>query len=209
YGILEHCSRLGYQSPRVVLGSSSDGDRFQIWATAEGDDHLLMECVLSRELVTPFDQAEPETVLFCNWMTLRDPVMPFEAGTQALPGQDAPGLGLAREAAEMLGIIARRLNLSGVALRPAWYHVAYVSRHDFHFADPAREGRFRAMIRDLRGPLPMVTCAVAEGQVLLNDVPYIWEPLDMVHWFARPFDDAYFSAVGQESSTSRFAFVDA
>src|SRR5205823_6058723 len=67
-----------------------------------------------------------------------------EDGAVPLPGQDTPGLGLAREIGELLARIASRLGLEGVAFRPAWYHTAYAARHYFHFADPARQGRFEA-----------------------------------------------------------------
>ena len=134
-------------------------------------------------------------VLFVNWLTLRHPRAQFSALRPALPGQDVPGLGMAREASELLAIMARRLSLSGLAFRPSWYHMAYAARHLAHFIDPSREGRFQAMLRDLKGlALLEATQALAEKRVLMNGAPYEWEADDMVAWVspdhARPDEAA-------------------
>jgi hypothetical protein len=79
--------------------------------------------------------------------------------------------------------MARRLHLSGVAFRPAWYHVAYVAHQGgFAFVDPARQGRFLALLRDLEpaGSLLEITTAIAAGRVSLDGQPYAWEADDMV-----------------------------
>ena len=81
----------------------------------------------------------------------------------------------------------RRLGLAGVALRPAWYHVAYALRYHFRFADPERQRRFEAMARDLaETPLRQLTLAVAEGRALRNGEPYSWEATEMVSWLDEP-----------------------
>jgi hypothetical protein len=109
-----------------------------------------------------------------------------------------PGLGLAREITQLLTLIAQRLNLDGVAFRPSWFHMAWAARHDARFVDPARQGRFEALVRDLRAlPLLEATRAVAEGRVLLNGQPYTWEPDEMVRWrddSLRPKDKAQIAA---------------
>jgi hypothetical protein len=64
--------------------------------------------------------------------------------------------------------------------------VAYASRHDYRFVDPARQGRFEAMVRDLAGvPLLVATRAVDERRVLLDGRPYAWEADPMVYWLER------------------------
>ena len=87
----------------------------------------------------------------------------------------------------MLARMAVRLGLAGVAFRPSHYHVAYAARHEFRFADPARQARFEALVRDLGGvPLVEATTAVANGAVRMNGAPYRWEADEMVLWFERP-----------------------
>jgi hypothetical protein len=87
----------------------------------------------------------------------------------------------------MCARIAARLSLVGVAMRPAWYHTAFAVRHDFRFYDPARQGRFEALVRDLGGlSLLDATRAVEGGRVFLAGERYRWEPDLMI---GRPFRD--------------------
>lgn len=175
YGILEHIARLGYSAFRVDVDRNVDGDRMRVYGTAQGTEHLLIEAVVDR--VTE----NGERYLFVNWLTLRHPIARFTVARPQLPNQDVPGLGLAKEAGELLGIMAGRLGLDGVAIRPAAFHVAYTARYDFAFADPERQARFEALVRDLgERPLAEVTVAIDEGRVLHNGVPYKWEPDLMV-----------------------------
>ena len=61
--------------------------------------------------------------------------------------------------------------------------MAYAARHDARFVDSARQGRFEALVRDLKSvPLLEATHALAEGTVKLNGEPYRWEPDEMVRW---------------------------
>lgn len=178
YGLLAHLRRLGYGQFRIAIDRDGRGDRVRLFAGPEGEQQLLVECVLEKRHIGD------DEVLYVHWLTLRHPRGRFSAKRPRLPGQEEPGLGLSREAGEMLGQTATRLGLAGLAFRPAWYHTAYAARHDGSFQDPARQGRFEAMLRDLRRvPLLEVTLAASEGRVLLNGAPYTWEATEMVHWF--------------------------
>ena len=216
YGIIEQVARLGYVDLRVILDRAEPGERFRLVGKSRDPsdqaEHLLAESVLEVQRATlplipglagsgPDGEGVP--LLYVHWLTLRNPRAHFGHGRPRLPGQDVPGLGLAPEATELIGRIAERLGLAGVALRPAWYHVAYAGRHRFRFADPARQGRFEALIRDLRGvSLLEATAAVAEGRVSLHGTPYTWEADLMVAW-RQPvqIDEA---AVAQARDGSRF-----
>ncbi len=177
YGLLPHLRRLGYAGFRVVVEPSGLGDAIRLFGTANGKEHMLMECVLEKRRVADVD------VLYVHWLTLRNPRARFSTRRPQLPGQDHPGLGLARDMGWVFLRIARRLGLEGVVYRPAWFHTAYSGRYHFVFVDPARQGRFEAMIRDL-GHLPLleVTKAAAEGRVLMNGEPYTWEADEMIFW---------------------------
>lgn len=179
YGILAHLARLGYGAIRIELDEADTGDRVRVFGHADGKEHLLIESVLERKLIAG------EPMLYIHWLTLRHPRAQFEARRPPLPGQDVPGLGLSREASEVHLVIARRLGLAGIAFRPSWYHMAYAARSRFRFVDPARQGRFLAMIRDLQQPLVDVTLAVHEGRVRLNGEPYTWEADEMASWLER------------------------
>jgi acetoin utilization deacetylase AcuC-like enzyme len=176
YGVLPHVERLGYSRLRIEIDEVGAGERLRLFGDADGQEHLLLEAVLERR------QISGDTFLFVNWLSLRHPRARFNPLRPKLPGQEVPGLGLAREVSEMLGLMARRLGLAGVAFRPSWYHVGYGGRRRFRFVDAQRQGRFEATLRDLRGvPLLEATQAMAEGRVLLNGEPYKWEAEDMVY----------------------------
>lgn len=175
YGLLEHIERLGYSHFRVHIERLEDGDRMRLFGQAHGVEHLLISGVVDNL------QANDESYLFVNWLTLRHPLATFSASRPQLPNQEVPGLGLAREADELLAVVARRLHHAGVAIRPAAYHVAFKARNDFSFEDPAREGRFRKLLEDLgHTPLAELTVAIESGRVTLDAHPYAWEPTLMV-----------------------------
>lgn len=175
YGILTHIERLGYSRFHVDLARMPDGDRARLYGHAEGEEHLLFEMVVDRV------HDAGEEYLFVNWLTLRHPLAQFTPARPRLPNQEVPGLGLAKETGELLALMAQRLGLKGVAIRPAAYHVAYTARRDFSFVDPARQARFEALVRDLRDvPLAEATVAIDQGRVTRDGEVYRWEPDLMV-----------------------------
>ena len=177
YGLLPHLRRLGYGNFRVTTDATGQGDRLRLFGVFDGLEYLLIECVLEKRWI---DGAH---LLYVHWLTLRHPRGRFSEQRPRLPGQEQPGLGLAREAGEMLVQAAQRLGLAGLAFTPAWLHTAYAARHHCRFMSPERQGRFEALLRDLRQiPLLELSRAVAEGRVLLNGERYAWEATDMVHW---------------------------
>jgi len=177
YGVFDHLERLGYRQFRAELDAQGAGERIRILGQAGGQEHLLVEAVLERRSVAGVD------VLYVHWLSLRNPRASFSDVRPRLPGQEAPGLGLAREIGTMLARMAIRLGLGAVVFRPAHYHTAYAARHAFEFVDPARQGRFEALVRDLAGvPLLEATIAVAEGKVRMDGAPYAWEADEMASW---------------------------
>lgn len=193
YGLLEHLRRLGYGQFRIAIDRDGRGDRMRLFARADGEEHLLIECVLEKKRILDDD------MLYIHWLTLRHPRGRFSPARPRLPGQEEPGLGLAREAGEMLGQTATRLGLKGLAFRPAWLHTAYAARSDLHFIDPERQGRFEALLRDLKDvPLLNATQALAEGRVRMNGEPYAWEADEMVYYLdKRELDPARVAAERQ------------
>lgn len=181
YGVTAHLARLGYGGLRFGIAPAGSGEGVRVFGRAGGREHLLIECVVERRTV---DGAQ---VLWVGWLALRNPLAAGgEPGRPLLPGQDVPGLGMAREAGAMLAVVARGLGLAGVGFRPAWYHTAHAARHLFRFVDPARQARFEALARVLSGmSLREASMAVNEGRVLMNGEPYVWEADDMVFWLPR------------------------
>jgi acetoin utilization deacetylase AcuC-like enzyme len=197
YGLTSHLQHLGYQRIRLEVLAPGSGDGVRVYGSASGQEHVLVEIVLERRHIAKWD------FLFVNWLALRHPRAAFTAARPRLPGQDAPGLGLAREMVELLAQVARRLGLDGVAFRPSWYHTAYAARYRGRFIDARRQGRFEAMVRDFAGtPLLEATMALANGRVRLNGKPYSWEPDDLAYWLAGP--PLHDATVDQEREASHF-----
>lgn len=200
YGLLGHLRRLGYGDFRFAIDRDDRGDRLRLFARAGGREHMLIECVLEKMRIGGDD------VLYVHWLTLRHPRGRFSPERPRLPGQEEPGLGLAREAGELLGQTARRLGLQGVAFRPAWFHTAYAARSDLHFIDPKRQGRFEAMLRDFKDvPLLEATRALADGRVLMNGEPYSWEADEMVIYLDGRKPDT--DCVARERERVRFSIL--
>jgi len=157
-----------------------------------------MELVLERKRVAG------HPVLYVHWLSLRHPRAQFSLLRPRLPGQEVPGLGLARETGELLALMALRLQLTGVVYRPAHFHTAFAGRHHFSFVDAARHGRFEALIRDLGDtPLLEATRAIDEGRVFLDGKPYSWEPDEMVLWLREHPEER--GEVALERERARFS----
>lgn len=218
YGMFDALERLGYAHFRVILDRATTGDRLRVVARAAGDlpgsrrppvdrpaegEMLLVEVVVAKDT-----SGDGPPMLFVHWLTLRHPLAAFKAGRPQLPGQEVPGLGMAREAGQLLGIMAGRLGLGGVAVRPAWYHVAYASRYHFRFEDPAVQGRFEALTRDLAAlPLKARTHAIADGRVVTGDAVFAWEPGRMVA-VGTPPEEGWREAADAAREGTRFALQD-
>ena len=86
-----------------------------------GKEHTLIELEVDRRTLGT------GTFLFVNWLSLRNPRAHFSNLRPQLPGQEVPGLGLAREMSQLLTLMAKRLSLDGVAFRPSWFHAGWTS----------------------------------------------------------------------------------
>jgi acetoin utilization deacetylase AcuC-like enzyme len=201
YGILRYLRRLGFDDFRVTLDHDEQGDRLRVFGRSE-NEHLLIDCLLEQRLVAN------EHLLYIHWLSLQNPMGQFGGKRTRLPGQQAPGLGLAREAGALFTQMAQRLKLSGFAFAPAWFHTAYVARNVMHFADASAQGRFEALVAALaRFSLFEATQAVAAGRVLLNGKPYQWESGIMVHWLDGRAPDQQLVSIAREKA--HFAIKDA
>ena len=201
YGVLAVLRRLGFEQLHVELETVGRGDR----ARLRGLDPATGQAVSLVELECDRRTIGPGTFLFVNWLTLRNPRAHFSQARPQLPGQEVPGLGLSREMTQLLGLIAKRLVLDGVAFRPSWYHMAYAARHGARFVDAARQGRFEALVRDLRTlSLLEATHAVADGRVRLNGQPYAWEPDEMVTWLDPAHAEGDLQDVARERERCHF-----
>lgn len=202
YRVLPLLRRLGFEELHLVIDRAGAYDR----ARLHGVDSTSRAKVVLVELEVERRRVGEGTFLFVNWLSLRNPRAKFSALRPQLPGQEVPGLGLAKEMSQLLALMAQRLMLDGVAFRPSWFHMAWAARHDARFVDSRRQGRFEALCRDLRSvPLLEATRAVSEGRARLNGEPYAWEPDEMVRWLKPPDDEADREAIRAERERCRFS----
>jgi hypothetical protein len=203
YGALDFLRRVGYGWFRVEVDPADPGERVRVLGESGGEEHLLIELVAERRRMAMGE------VLYVHWLSLRNPRARFTPLRPQLPGQEVPGLGLAREVGEMLALIARRLELTAVVFRPAHYHTAYSARHNLAFIEPARQGRFVALVRDL-GALPLreATEAVSAGRVLLDGAPYQWEPDEMAMRLKPGNDPGLAAEVAREAQRCTFRLAE-
>jgi len=195
YGILGELRRMGYGPFRVRIEHGGVGQSARLIDLPSGE--ALIEVVLERR------EMSGARMLYVHWLALRNPRTRFAAARPRLPGQDVPGLGLAREIMTLLLRMAARLGLEGIVFRPAAYHLAYGGRSTLRFVDPARQGRFEALAEALKDlPLVEATRAVAEGRVLLDGKKYEWETEEMVQWLEPREEDR--AAVEAAKERSRF-----
>ena len=198
YGILGALRRMGYGPFRTEMHDEGVGQGARLIDVPSGQ--ALIETVLARR------QVAGARMLYVHWLALRNPRARFSAERPQLPGQDVPGLGLAREMMELLVRMADRLGLEGLVFRPAAYHLAFGGRETLRFVDPARQGRFEALVDLLQGlRLSDATRAVDEGRVLLDGVPYRWETDEMVKWIQPRPDDR--PAIEAAKAAARFTLA--
>ncbi|MBI5904197.1 MAG: hypothetical protein HZB86_01360 [Deltaproteobacteria bacterium] len=75
-----------------------------------------------------------------------------------------PGLGLLSELFALLSAFSRELSVDGVLDVPDHFHTALFYSRAFRYLDPAEEGRFQAIARDLAAvPIALASDAIREG----------------------------------------------
>src|SRR5512134_596538 len=189
-GILEGLSQRGYSDPLLLLECEDPADqRVHLFAGSASRDRLLLEARLElrrfrpRKAVGPFTGESAFRMLIIHWLGLSDPDRPFSADRPRLPGQLRPGLGLLSQSIALLRDLGRELSLDGVLDVPDHFHTALFYARAFRFLDPAREGRFQAVVRDLKGiPVALASEAIEQGCLIQADTgeQLPWEPAEQV-----------------------------
>jgi acetoin utilization deacetylase AcuC-like enzyme len=174
-GILDRIRSRGFRHPAISLEAPRGlGPILRIHGDADGN-HLLVElkAARSRSTVPGFE------VLDVNWLRLQNPLAVFTPQRPQLPGQRHPGLGILREVAGWLVVVAEQLALDGIAFVPAQYYMAAVGVHHLKFVDPSAQGRFAALRDALRHlGVARANTAIETGAVIdeRTGEPVRWTP---------------------------------
>ncbi len=208
YGIHALLKERGYADPQLEW-DLSDPARHRLTihdGPGRGPQHLLIDFAAHigscRDLPIPVGNTagtDRVALLVIDWLMLQDPRRTSDV-RDLLPGQNHPGLGIAKEIGVLIGRIAHRLRLDGCMATPAWYHNALAYSPRYSFVEPTVEGRFRALRRDTRHlPLHKVSWAVEWGCLRLADLetprdeggehtsrPVRWEGRCQVWAFSEP-----------------------
>jgi acetoin utilization deacetylase AcuC-like enzyme len=174
-GILDRIRARGFRHPAISLDAPRGlGPILRIHAGADRDELLMeLKAARSRSTVPGFE------VLEVNWLRLQNPREGFAPQRPQLPGQQHPGLGILREVAGWLVVVAEQLGLDGIAFVPSQYYMAAVGAHQLKFLDPEDQGRFEALRHALRRlGVARANLAIDAGRVVdrLTGQPYRWEP---------------------------------
>lgn len=207
-GLFERLRVLGF-SPRLELDLDNPaGETVRLFGSPRRNELLI-------EIRMRIDRATVPglSLLRVEWLLLQNPRLSFGLKRPRLPGQNRPGLGMLQDAIALLVLACDRLRLDGLVFVPSHYHTAAQGRV-LRFLDPAREGRFRALRRALKGvSLTEATQAVDALRVVDEDGrPVAWEPAPMIlplseKLVARVEGEEYEGRVAAEEGRSRYRLV--
>ncbi len=177
YGIVNLLREKGFNEIDVKIGKREDGsDYLVVFEPPFRKDKFIGELVVRK---TSFKEIFP--VLKIEWLCLQNIKSDFTEKKPKLPGQNFPGLGLGREALQLIMLMAIRLKFHALLNNPQHFHNAYIYSVAFYFDDPEDFGRLKALERLMNSEnmtLAQFACAMEEGRVFKEgeDKPYKWEP---------------------------------
>jgi hypothetical protein len=166
YKVLEAKSFADFE---VVIDAPEQGiSHTRLFARKHGEKHLLLDaCVTELAVSADFFRRQdypldgPLDLMCLYWLREEDPTAEFTAERPPLPLQQHPGLGILRLAFQVVLHMARESGKDGVACMPKFFHDAVIFFHSrlFLFLDAEQQGRFEALMRDLR-PLSLGTASL-------------------------------------------------
>jgi hypothetical protein len=116
-------------------------------------------------------------VLYLESLLLQHPGKSFDWTRPPLPEQEYPGLSLSTEILQLLLLLAKRVGVEALALRPSTFHAAWIYSRYFHFIDGRAQGRFESLRADRRlRPLWLLSWALELGCLSRDGEPVGFAP---------------------------------
>lgn len=158
YGFVEYLHERGYDDLEYRLELRDDRHTLiieaqhpQLTTTTEPKDRVrVMELAVRKSRLVPSELPGLDRafdVLTVDWLMMQDPLSEFSAARPRLPGQDAPGLGLATQVLEMLYRVVERLKLDGLVTTGEHFHNAVMYRQELSHLD-AQAGGYCVALED-------------------------------------------------------------
>ncbi|MGC8579582.1 MAG: hypothetical protein ACP5MB_05950 [bacterium] len=127
----------------------------RVYFDKKDKSHLLVEIILSESIFKPkikyltsFNYGSYNMIVI-EWLILQNPLAVFTKERPQLPDQQYPGLGIARQVANMLIKVANYLKKDGILNFPQYYHNAVIYSELFKFYNPYMQGILKALERSL------------------------------------------------------------
>lgn len=223
YGFVAEANKRGYGD--IEIETHCDDERHTLIVTGipegGGPPERLADAVVRRDTLLPQPLAGlpplevSYEVLTVDWLSLRNPLERFTPERPRLPGQDAPGLGIARQVFELLCRAVERLHLEALLSTPEYFHNAVLYMTRMPFLDPRCAGQVQALMQALllREHLSLAQASWAVDWGLVRgegaDDPFTWRGEAQI--WPRSADlaayvqsDAYFRQVGEAAAGLRF-----
>lgn len=147
YGILKKLRRQGYHHHLFEYDlSDKNMQKMRLYDGRNLEDEnkeLLIELNLSIKTLL-WEDVSTISCLCIEWLFVRNPRHNL-THFRPLPGQETPGLGVSKDIQLMLAQAAKRLQLDGLLIHPAYYHVAVLGNNQYRFLDPKIQGLFQGL----------------------------------------------------------------
>lgn len=187
-GVLAALEQKGFHDVEVVVETEGRAlPHALLYGSKAGVRHLLLEACVGEATVRPdafrrygYTIERPIDLAVVHWVREEDPTAIFRADRPPLPLQQHPGLGVLRQAFRVVVRMAADMEKDGVVSVPKFFHdaVIFFRSRLFLFLDGDEQGRFEALLRDLkRVSLRDASLALVNG--LVRD-----EHNAVVHWAA-------------------------
>ena len=176
YGMVNKLREKGFNEIDVKIGKREDGsDYLVVYEPPFRKDRFIAELVVRK---TSFNDIFP--VLKIEWLCLQNIKGKFTEEKPRLPGQNYPGLGMGKEALQLIMLMGIRLKFHALLNNPEHFHNAYIYSVAFYFDNPEDFGRLKALerlMKEEKMTLSQFAWAFEEGKVFKEgeDKPYKWE----------------------------------
>ncbi len=177
YGMINLLREKGFNEIDVKIGKREDGsDYLVVFEPPFRKDKFIAELVVRK---TSFKDIFP--VLKIEWLCLQNINGTFTKEKPRLPGQNYPGLGLGKEALQLIMLMGIRLKFHALLNNPEYFHNAYIYSAAFYFDNPEDFGKLKALERLMKSEnmtLSEFAWAMEQGRIFKEgeNKPYKWEP---------------------------------